>query len=129
MPGSRFPNKYHPFWRSLAWWIFVTLAVLAAFILIRKLTLCWTLTILPAFCGTGTENSSRLPDPDQADTPNAIPIQGQHPGALPKEHRDDVADGVIVGCSACVKSILGSESPVEAAREFARSFRDALRGE
>jgi tryptophan synthase alpha chain len=36
-----------------------------------------------------------------------------------------MADGVIVG-SACVKTIGGSETPVEAAREFARSFREAL---
>lgn len=37
-----------------------------------------------------------------------------------------MADGVIVG-STCVKTIGGSENPVRAAREFARSFRDALR--
>ena len=37
----------------------------------------------------------------------------------------EMADGVIVG-TACVKAIGGSESPVEAAREFARSFRKAL---
>ena len=36
-----------------------------------------------------------------------------------------MADGVIVG-TACVRKIGGSESPVETAREFARSFRDAL---
>jgi len=36
-----------------------------------------------------------------------------------------MADGVIVG-TACVRTIGGSESPVETAREFARSFRDAL---
>ncbi|MBI3165375.1 MAG: tryptophan synthase subunit alpha [Chloroflexi bacterium] len=45
------------------------------------------------------------------------PEQAKQVGAL--------ADGVIVG-SACVKAIGGSESPVEAAREFAREFRDAL---
>lgn len=37
----------------------------------------------------------------------------------------ELADGVIVG-SACVKSIGGSKNPVEAAREFAREFRNAL---
>lgn len=37
-----------------------------------------------------------------------------------------LADGVIVG-SACVKMIGGSERPIETAREFARSFRDALK--
>jgi tryptophan synthase alpha chain len=37
-----------------------------------------------------------------------------------------LADGVIVG-TACVKTIGGSEKPVEVAREFARSFADALR--
>jgi tryptophan synthase alpha chain len=36
-----------------------------------------------------------------------------------------LADGVIVG-SACVKMIGGSEKPVEAAREFAKSFQDEL---
>jgi tryptophan synthase alpha chain len=36
-----------------------------------------------------------------------------------------LADGVIVG-SACVKTIGGSENPIETAREFARSFRDTL---
>ena len=36
------------------------------------------------------------------------------------------ADGVIVG-SACVKTIGESEKPVEAAREFARRFAEALR--
>ena len=36
-----------------------------------------------------------------------------------------LADGVIVG-SACVKTIGGSENPVEAAREFAREFKEAL---
>ena len=36
-----------------------------------------------------------------------------------------LADGVIVG-SACVKTIGGSEHPVEAAREFAREFKEAL---
>lgn len=37
-----------------------------------------------------------------------------------------MADGVIVG-TACVRTIGGSETPVETAREFARSFVDALR--
>jgi tryptophan synthase alpha chain len=46
------------------------------------------------------------------------PEQAKEVGAL--------ADGVIVG-SACVKMIGGSETPVEAAREFARSFREALK--
>jgi len=45
------------------------------------------------------------------------PEQAKQVGAL--------ADGVIVG-SACVKTIGGSEKPVEAAREFARRFADAL---
>ena len=48
----------------------------------------------------------------------STPVQAKQVGAL--------ADGVIVG-SACVKTIGGSENPVEAAREFARSFRDALK--
>ncbi len=37
-----------------------------------------------------------------------------------------MADGAIVG-TACVRTIGGSESPVEAAKEFAMSFRDTLR--
>lgn len=45
------------------------------------------------------------------------PEQAAQVGAL--------ADGVIVG-SACVKMIGGSESPVAAAKEFAKSFRGAL---
>ena len=46
------------------------------------------------------------------------PEQAKQVGAL--------ADGVIVG-SACVKAIGESENPVEAARQFAREFRDALK--
>lgn len=37
----------------------------------------------------------------------------------------EVADGVIVG-SACVKTIGGSENPVETAKQFAAGFRSAL---
>jgi tryptophan synthase alpha chain len=48
----------------------------------------------------------------------STPEQARQVGAL--------ADGVIVG-SACVKTIGGSEDPVSAAREFAESFRRALR--
>ena len=46
------------------------------------------------------------------------PEQAKQVGAL--------ADGVIVG-SACVKTIGESEKPVEAAKQFAASFRDALK--
>ena len=45
------------------------------------------------------------------------PEQAKQVGAL--------ADGVIVG-SACVKTIGGSQTPVETAKEFARSFAEAL---
>jgi tryptophan synthase alpha chain len=48
----------------------------------------------------------------------STPEQAKQVGAL--------ADGVIVG-SACVKTIGGSENPVEAAKEFARSFQQVLR--
>ncbi len=48
----------------------------------------------------------------------STPEQAQQVGAL--------ADGVIVG-TACVKAIGGSETPVETAKEFARSFQNALR--
>jgi tryptophan synthase alpha chain len=37
-----------------------------------------------------------------------------------------MADGVIVG-TACVKMIGGSQTPIETAKQFARSFADALR--
>lgn len=50
----------------------------------------------------------------------STPEQARQVGAL--------ADGVIVG-SACVKAIGESEKPVEAAKEFARAFRDALNSE
>lgn len=46
------------------------------------------------------------------------PEQTKRVGAL--------ADGVIVG-SACVKTIGGSERPVETAKQFARSFRESLK--
>lgn len=46
------------------------------------------------------------------------PEQARQVGAL--------ADGVIVG-SACVKAIGESENPVQAAKEFAREFRQALK--
>ena len=47
--------------------------------------------------------------------------------STPEQAREvgKMADGVIVG-SACVKTIGRSESPVETAQEFARSFRDLL---
>ncbi|HQV93143.1 MAG TPA: tryptophan synthase subunit alpha [Anaerolineales bacterium] len=47
----------------------------------------------------------------------STPEQAQEVGKM--------ADGVIVG-TACVKTIGGSEKPAEAAREFARGFREAL---
>jgi tryptophan synthase alpha chain len=47
----------------------------------------------------------------------STPEQAKQVGAL--------ADGVIVG-SACVKTIGGSENPVEAAKQFADEFRSAL---
>ena len=46
------------------------------------------------------------------------PEQAKEVGAL--------ADGVIVG-SACVKAIGENENPVEAAKEFAQSFKEALK--
>jgi tryptophan synthase alpha chain len=48
----------------------------------------------------------------------STPEQARQVGAL--------ADGVIVG-SACVKAIGESEKPVETAREFAKSFQEALK--
>jgi len=49
----------------------------------------------------------------------STPEQAKQVGAL--------ADGVIVG-SACVKAIGGSEQPIETAKQFAASFREALNG-
>jgi len=45
----------------------------------------------------------------------------------PEQAREvgEMADGVIVG-TACVRTVGGSETPVETAREFARSFRAVL---
>jgi tryptophan synthase alpha chain len=48
----------------------------------------------------------------------STPEQARQVGAL--------ADGVIVG-SACVKTIGGSEKPVETAKQFAAEFREALK--
>ncbi len=48
----------------------------------------------------------------------STPEQAKQVGAM--------ADGVIVG-SACVKAIGSSETPLETAKEFARSFAEALR--
>lgn len=47
------------------------------------------------------------------------PEQAREVGAM--------ADGVIVG-TACVRTIGGSETPVETARGFAKSFAEALIG-
>jgi tryptophan synthase alpha chain len=38
----------------------------------------------------------------------------------------EMADGVIVG-TACVRTIGGSQTPVEAAKQFAAKFQEALR--
>ena len=48
--------------------------------------------------------------------------------STPEQARDvgKMADGVIVG-TACVKTIGGSDSPVETAKQFAAEFRDALK--
>jgi LCP family protein required for cell wall assembly len=79
MPGSRTPNIYHPFWRSLAYWIFVIAAVLTAFFIVRKLTLCWTLTALPgvppAECALQNQSPSNLPASPGPATTNDLPIE------------------------------------------------------
>jgi tryptophan synthase alpha chain len=48
--------------------------------------------------------------------------------STPEQARDvgKMADGVIVG-TTCVKTIGGSDSPVETAKQFAAEFRDALK--
>ncbi len=121
MPGSRTPNMYHPFWRSLAYWIFVTAAVLAAFFIVRKLTLCWTLTALPgvppAECALQNQPSSDLPAlPDPA-TANNLPVELSAPEMeLPKwdgASRINIAffglrgdDGQGEGCPTCTDTIM-----------------------
>ena len=119
MPGSRYPNGFHPLWRSLAYWIFVTLAVIAAFILVRKLTLCWTLTHLPgippAECAIQIDPTSELPAAlDEIDS-NAVLIEPSVPELeLPKWDgasriniamfglRGDEEDG----CATCTDTIM-----------------------
>jgi LCP family protein required for cell wall assembly len=119
MSGSRYPNVYHPFWRSLAYWIFVTLAVLTAFLVIRKLTLCWTLTHLPgippAECSIQTNPTSELPaSPDPTDS-NTHVIEASAPELnLPKwdgASRINIAffglrGGQEDGCSTCTDTIM-----------------------
>jgi LCP family protein required for cell wall assembly len=121
MPGSRTPNTYHPFWRSLAYWIFVTAAMLAAFFIVRKLTLCWTLTALPgippAECSLQYQPSSdlsTLPDPT---TSNALAVEISAPEMeLPQwdgASRINIAffglrgdDGQGEGCPTCTDTIM-----------------------
>ena len=121
MPGSRTPNIYHPFWRSLAYWIFVTAAMLAAFFIVRKLTLCWTLTALPgippAECSLQYQPSSdlsTLPDPT---TSNVLAIEISAPEMeLPQwdgASRINIAffglrgdNGQGEGCPTCTDTIM-----------------------
>ena len=121
MPGSRTPNIYHPFWRSLAYWIFVTAAMLAAFFIVRKLTLCWTLTALPgippAECSLQYQPSSdlsTLPDPT---TSNVLAVEISAPEMeLPQwdgASRINIAffglrgdNGQGEGCPTCTDTIM-----------------------
>jgi LCP family protein required for cell wall assembly len=121
MPGSRTPNIYHPFWRSLAYWIFVTAAMLAAFFIVRKLTLCWTLTALPsvppAECAFQNQPSSDLPASPNPATTNDPPIELSAPEMdLPQwdgASRINIAffglrgdDGQGEGCPTCTDTIM-----------------------
>ena len=121
MPGSRTPNIYHPFWRSLAYWIFVTAAMLAAFFIVRKLTLCWTLTALPgvpsAECTLQNQPSSDLPTSPDPATANDLPIEIAAPKMeLPQwdgASRINIAffglrgdDGQGEGCPTCTDTIM-----------------------
>jgi len=121
MPGSRTPNIYHPFWRSLAYWIFVTAAMLAAFFIVRKLTLCWTLTALPgvppAECALQNQPSSDLPASPNPATTNDLPIELSAPEMeLPQwdgASRINIAffglrgdDGQGEGCPTCTDTIM-----------------------
>ncbi|GJQ37542.1 MAG TPA: LCP family protein [Anaerolineales bacterium] len=121
MPGSRTPNIYHPFWRSLAYWIFVTAAVIAAFFIARKLTLCWTLTTLsgipPAECALHNQPSSDLPASPDSGTANNLPIELSAPEMdMPQwdgASRINIAffglrgdDGQGEGCPTCTDTIM-----------------------
>ncbi|MEW6085838.1 MAG: LCP family protein [Chloroflexota bacterium] len=121
MPGSRTPNIYHPFWRSLAYWIFVTAAFLATFFIARKLTLCWTLTALPgippAECALQNQPSSDLPASPDSETTNNLPIEVSAPEIeLPKwdgASRINIAffglrgdDEQGEGCPTCTDTIM-----------------------
>lgn len=121
MPGSRTPNIYHRFWRSLAYWIFVTAAMLAAFFIVRKLTLCWTLTALPgvppAECAFQNQPSSDLPALPDPGATNDLPIELSAPEMeLPQwdgASRINIAffglrgdDGQGEGCPTCTDTIM-----------------------
>ena len=121
MPGSRTPNIYHPFWRSLAYWIFVTAAMLAAFFIVRKLTLCWTLTALPgvppAECALQNQSPSNLLTSPGPATTNDLPIELSAPEMeLPQwdgASRINIAffglrgdDGQGEGCPTCTDTIM-----------------------
>lgn len=121
MPGSRTPNIYHPFWRSLAYWIFVTAAMLAAFFIVRKLTFCWTLTTLPgippAECALHNQPSSDLPASPDSGTANNLPNEISVPEIeLPQwdgASRINIAffglrgdDGQGEGCPTCTDTIM-----------------------
>ncbi|MCC6986392.1 MAG: LCP family protein [Anaerolineales bacterium] len=121
MPGSRTPNIHHPFWRQLAYWIFVTTSVLAAFFITRKLTLCWTLTALPgippAECAIPSQFPSDLP---AAPDPAAVNDLPPEPSALELEmpqwdgaSRVNIVifglrgeDGQSDGCPNCTDTIM-----------------------
>ena len=119
MPGSRTPNLYHPFWCSLAYWIFATLAMIAAFLFVRKLTLCWTLTHLPgippAECAIQSNPTSDLPAlPDPSDS-NPLLFEPSTPELeLPEwdgASRINIAffglrGGEEDGCSTCTDTIM-----------------------
>ncbi|MFM8427612.1 MAG: LCP family protein [Chloroflexota bacterium] len=119
MPGSRTPNLYHPFWRSLAYWIFATLAGIAAFLFVRKLTLCWTLTHLPgippAECAIQSNPTSDLPAlPDPSDS-NPLLFEPSTPELEMPEwdgaSRINIAffglrGGEEDGCSTCTDTIM-----------------------
>jgi polyisoprenyl-teichoic acid--peptidoglycan teichoic acid transferase len=119
MPGSRYPNVYHPFWRSLAYWIFVTLAVIATFLLVRKLTLCWTLTHLPgippAECAIQTNPTSDLPALLNPTDSNALLIESSIPELEIPEWDGASRINIVFfglrggeedGCSTCTDTIM-----------------------
>lgn len=69
-PSSVKSFAYQHSWRTIAYWAFALIAAISAFILMRTITTCWTLTTLPgippSYCKVESFDSSGLPDSDDS---------------------------------------------------------------